>query len=133
MQLEVRIRPIKNDLSAQWPTRQISIGRFVLGPRKHHKLPTSVFFKCLYEQTLYIQITLGLVFEKIIMLRSVATTYMLHFRGIRYPSSPGLTGRLGTTFLQDRHCIEILVALAFIPDADTIIPGIFTRRETVSD
>lgn len=34
---------------------------------------------------------------------------------------------------QDLHWIEILVALALMPDADITIPGIFTRRDTVSD
>lgn len=35
--------------------------------------------------------------------------------------------------LQERHWIEIFVALALIPEALTIMPGILTRRETTSD
>lgn len=58
---------------------------------------------------------------------------MLHFRGITYPSSPGLTGRFGMMLRHDRHCIDILVAFALIPDADITMPGILTRRDTVSD
>lgn len=33
----------------------------------------------------------------------------------------------------DRHWIEILVAFALMPEADMTIPGILTRRDTVSD
>lgn len=58
---------------------------------------------------------------------------MLHFLGITYPSKPGFTGRFGMMLRHDRHWIEIFVALALIPDADITMPGIFTRRETVSD
>lgn len=54
-------------------------------------------------------------------------------RGRIYPSRPGLIVKFGTTFLQERHWIEIFVALALIPEADTIIPGIFTKWETCSD
>lgn len=60
-------------------------------------------------------------------------TYVLHFLGITYPSSPGFTGKLGIILRQERHCIDIFVAFAFIADVDITIPGIFTRRETVSD
>lgn len=58
---------------------------------------------------------------------------MLHFRGIMYPSKPGFTAKFGIMLLQERHCIAILVALALIPEALTIIPGTFTKRETTSD
>lgn len=37
------------------------------------------------------------------------------------------------TLLQDLHWIEIFVALAFMPEADTMIPAIVTRRDTWSD
>lgn len=57
----------------------------------------------------------------------------MHFLGITYPSKPGLTDKLGITFRQERHWIDIFVAFALIPDAETIIPGIFTSRDTVSD
>ena len=53
--------------------------------------------------------------------------------GMGYPSRPGLMGMFGITVRQDRHWIDICVALALIPLAATTIPGIFTRRETRSD
>ena len=55
---------------------------------------------------------------------------MLHFLGRAYPSSPGLMLMLGMTFLQLRHCREILVAFDLMPEAETTMPGILTRRET---
>lgn len=50
-----------------------------------------------------------------------------------YPSKPGFTAKFGIMLLQERHCIAILVALALIPEALTIIPGTLTKRETTSD
>lgn len=60
-------------------------------------------------------------------------TYVLHFLGIKYPSKPGFTAKLGITLLHDRHWMEILVAFALIPETLTMIPGILTRRDTTSD
>lgn len=60
-------------------------------------------------------------------------TYVLHFLGMTYPSRPGFTGRLGITLRHERHCMDIFVAFALIPDADITIPGIFTSLDTVSD
>lgn len=54
-------------------------------------------------------------------------TYVLHFLGIMYPSNPGFNGKFGMILLHDLHCIEIFVALAFIPEALMIIPGILTK------
>ena len=39
---------------------------------------------------------------------------------------------LGTTVLQLLHWMEMRVALALMPEADTTMPGILTRRETTS-
>ncbi len=50
-----------------------------------------------------------------------------------YPSRPGLIVKFGTTLRHDRHWIEIFVALALIPVAATMIPGILTNCETSSD
>ena len=40
--------------------------------------------------------------------------------------------KLGMVFLQDLHWIVIVVALALMPVAATIMPGIFTNLDTES-
>lgn len=37
------------------------------------------------------------------------------------------------TSLHERHWIDMVVAFALIPDADMMMPAIFTKRETLSD
>lgn len=61
------------------------------------------------------------------------TTYVLHFLGRRYPSNPGLTGKLGMVLRQDLHCIAICVVLARIPEQETTMPHTLTSRETKLD
>lgn len=39
----------------------------------------------------------------------------------------------GIPLSHERHCIDIFVAFALIPDAATIIPATFTSRKTESD
>lgn len=63
----------------------------------------------------------------------VLFTHVLHLRGRAKPSKPGFTFKFGITSLHERHWIDMVVALALIPDADTIIPAIFTKRDTLSD
>ena len=44
-----------------------------------------------------------------------------------------MTVKFGMTLLQERHWMEIEVAFDLIPEALTIIPGIFTSFDTISD
>lgn len=59
--------------------------------------------------------------------------YVLHFLGREYPSRPGRTAMLLMVFLQLRHWMAILVALARTGVAAITIPGIFTRWDIWSD
>ena len=54
-------------------------------------------------------------------------------RGRPKPSRPGEISILGMTFPQLLHCKVMDVALDLIPEAETMIPGILTTRETIDD
>jgi len=56
-------------------------------------------------------------------------TYVLHFLGRLYPSRPGFTAMLLTTFLQLLHCRVKEMAFDFMADAAMTIPGIFTSLD----
>lgn len=60
-------------------------------------------------------------------------TYVLHFLGSAYPSSPGLMAMLLIDVLQPLHCRQIRVALERIDDAAITIPDTFTKSDICSD